>query len=413
MNSPASGAVAVTKALNAIMRDDRGRLLSALIARVRDFQLAEDALQDAMVSAVTHWNRTGLPSSPHGWLLQAAYRKCIDRIRQKKTATKFGQEMVHLSPSEAYETDENDIPDERLRLIFTCCHPALEPKSQVALTLRTLGGLSTPQIAHAFLDQETTMGQRLSRAKGKIAAAKIPYHVPEPEEWAERLQSVLSVIYLIYNAGYSAGPQSGHDLAEEALFLSRLLNKLRPDDPEIEASLALVMITHARRDARVDAQGVAVPPALQDRSLWKMDEIDAGLALLDVAIARGKPGPYQIKAAISACHVREDKPDWLQISALYDSLIRFEPTAIVQVNRAAAYAQAGAADLALKMLKFVADELADYQPFHAALADVLAKNGLLKEAQSAYERAIALAVTHADVGFLQKQRDAISVGFKA
>jgi RNA polymerase sigma-70 factor (ECF subfamily) len=408
MNSPASGAVAVTKALSAIMRDDRGRLLSALIARVRDFQLAEDALQDAMVSAVTHWNRTGLPNSPHGWLLQAAYRKCIDRIRQKKTATKFGQEMVHLSPSEAYEDAENDIPDERLRLIFTCCHPALEPKSQVALTLRTLGGLTTTEIAKAFLDQETTMGQRLSRAKAKIVAAKIPYHVPEPEEWPERLQSVLSVIYLIFNAGYSAGPQAGRDLADEALFLSRLMNKLRPEDPEIEASLALVLITHARRNARVDEAGVAVPPGRQDRSLWQMNEINAGLDLLDVAIARGRPGPYQIKAAISACHVREDTPDWLQISALYDSLIRFEPTAIVQVNRAVAYAQAGAQDLALKMLSFLQGELADYQPFHAAHADILAKNGHVEDARAAYDRAIELAVSEADVAFLQKQREAIA-----
>ena len=401
MTPSASGAIAVTQALNAIMRDDRGRLLSALIARVRDFQLAEDSLQDALVSAVTHWNRNGLPSSPHGWLLQAAYRKCIDKIRQKKTAVKFGQDMSHLVPGEALEDDDNDIPDERLRLIFTCCHPALEPKSQVALTLRTLGGLTTPEIAKAFLDQETTMGQRLSRAKAKIASAKIPYRVPEPDEWTERLQSVLSVIYLIFNAGYSAGPHTGRDLAEEAIYLSQLLNRLRPHDPEIEASLALVLITHARRKARVDEAGVTVPLGQQDRTLWMRDELDAGLALLDVAIARGKPGPYQIKAAIAACHVHGEASDWLQIAALYDSLVRFEPTAIVQVNRAVAYAEAGAKEIALKMLEAVQAELAQYQPFHAALADILVKNGDIRAARDAYERAIALASLPADIAFLK------------
>lgn len=408
MNSSAPGAVAVTKALSAIMRDDRGRLLSALIARVRDFQLAEDALQEAMISAVTHWNRNGLPNSPHGWLLQAAYRKCIDRIRQKKTAKNFAQEMIHLSPNEAFEADENDIPDERLRLIFTCCHPALEPKSQVALTLRTLGGLSTPEIAKAFLDQETTMGQRLSRAKAKIAAARIPYHVPEPEEWAERLQSVLSVIYLIFNAGYSAGPQSGRDLAEEAIYLSRMLYQLRSDDPEIEANLALVTLTHARRDARVNGAGLMVPLHQQDRAQWKASEIEMALELLDVAIARGRPGPYQIKAAIAACHVREEKSDWLQIAALYDSLVRFEPTAIVQVNRAVAYAQTGAHELALNMLKYVEAELSTYQPFYAALADVLVKNNQAEKALAAYDQAIALATTQADAAFLTRQRNSIS-----
>ncbi len=408
MNSSAPGAVAVTKALNAIMRDDRGRLLSALIARVRDFQLAEDALQEAMISAVTHWNRNGLPNSPHGWLLQAAYRKCIDRIRQKKTAANFAREMIHLSPNEAFEDDDNAIPDERLRLIFTCCHPALEPKSQVALTLRTLGGLSTVDIAKAFLDQETTMGQRLSRAKAKIASARIPYHVPEPEEWGERLNSVLSVIYLIFNAGYTAGPTGGRDLAEEAIFLSRMLNQLRPNDPEIEANLALLMITHARRDARVNEAGIMVPLHEQDRAKWKIAEIGGALDLLDVAIARGKPGPYQIKAAIAACHVREETADWLQIAALYDSLVRIEPTAIVQVNRAVAYAQAGAHELALRVLRAVESELGGYQPFYAALADILMKNGLMAEARQAYDRAIELAPSTADAAFLTRQRDLVS-----
>ena len=391
------------------MRDDRGRLLSALIARVRDFQLAEDSLQDAMVSAVTHWNRNGLPASPHGWLLQAAYRKCIDKIRQRKTAAKMGADLLPLLPSESFEDEPDEIPDERLRLIFTCCHPALEPKSQVALTLRTLGGLTTAEIAKAFLDQETTMGQRLSRAKAKIASANIPFRVPEPEEWAERLQSVLSVIYLIYNAGYSAGPDAGHDLAEEAIYLSMLLDRLRPADPEIEACLALLRITHARRKARVDAGGMTVPIAQQDRSLWMSAEIESGVALLDRAVARGRPGPYQIKAAIAACHVQEKGSDWLQIAALYDSLVRFEPTAIVRLNRAVAYAEAGALDLALRMLEALQDELNGYQPFHAAHAELLSKSGNFAKARLAYDKAIGLAASKADIAFLTHRRNLLAV----
>ncbi len=284
------------------MRDDRGRLLSALIAKLRDFQLAEDCLQDALISAVTHWNRNGLPHSPHGWLLQTAMRKAIDRFRQNKTASKFAKDSAVLASDEAFETDEQDIPDERLRLIFTCCHPAIESKSQVALTLRTLGGLTTGEIARAFLDQEATMGQRLSRAKAKIAAAGIPFRVPEQEEWQSRLQSVLNVVYLIFNAGYTAGPVSGRDLAEEAIYLARLLTQLKPGEAEVEGCLALLMITHARRFARVNAKGESVAIDEQDRNLWKMDEIAGGIALLDVAIARRRPGPFQIKAAIAACH---------------------------------------------------------------------------------------------------------------
>lgn len=408
MNSPASGAVAVTLALNAIMRDDRGRLLSALIARVRDFQLAEDSLQDALVSAVTHWNRNGLPRSPQGWLLQAAYRKAIDRIRQRKTATKFGQDMAHLSPGDAFEADDNDIPDERLRLIFTCCHPALEAKSQVALTLRTLGGLTTPQIARAFLDNETTMGQRLSRAKAKIAAARIPYSVPEPDQWAERLQPVLAVIYLIFNAGYSAGPDAGADLAEEAIFLARMLERLRPDDAEIEGCLALLLITHARRDARTGADGVSIPPGEQDKGLWQHKEMDEGIAFIDQAMERRTPGPYQIKAAIAACHMEANGPDWPQIAALYDSLVRFEPTAVVRLNRAVAYGEAQSAELGLRMIEDLNGDLGSYQPYHAARAEMLSRNGMIAAAMEAYDTALTMTNSIADAGFLSRKRSELA-----
>lgn len=408
MNTSTSGAVAVTQALNAIMRNDRGRLLSALIARVRDFQLAEDSLQDAMVSAVTHWTRAGLPHSPHGWLLQAAYRKAIDRIRQKKTAAKFGQDMAHLSGGEALENDEDDIPDERLRLIFTCCHPALEPKSQVALTLRTLGGLTTPQIARAFLDSETTLGQRLSRAKAKIAAARIPYAVPGPDEWAERLQPVLAVIYLIFNAGYSAGPDAGADLAGEAIYLARMLVRLRPGEAEIEGCLALLLITHARRDARTGEDGASIPPGKQDRDLWHQLEVAEGMGLIDQAMTRRTPGPYQIKAAIAACHMAGDGPDWLQIAALYDSLLRFEPTAVVRLNRAVAYGEAHAAALGLRMIEDLQSELPAYQPYHAARAEFLGRNRMIGPALAAYEMAIAMAASAADAAMLMRNRDLLA-----
>lgn len=379
MSSPASGAVAVTQALNRLARDDRGRLISALIARLNDFQLAEDALQDAMLSALSHWSRSGIPSSPLGWLLRVAYRKALDRIRGHRTADRIGASLLVLAGEEAYEVETDPIPDERLRLIFTCCHPALERKSQVALTLRVVAGLSTAQIAQAFLDQEATMGQRLSRAKAKIAAARIRYAVPEPAEWPQRLQAVLAVIYLIFNAGYTAGPKAGRDLAEEALYLCALLDRLHPGEAEVEGCLAALMISHARRGARTDASGQAtVPLGQQERALWKKDEIVAGVAILERALRRHTPGPHQIKAAIAACHCEGegDRSDWAQIALLYDSLMQFESTDVVRLNRAVAHAEAGALDAALAELMRIEPALQGYQPFHAAKAELLARKGL-------------------------------------
>jgi RNA polymerase sigma factor (sigma-70 family) len=403
MNNAAASALAVAQALNSLAREDRGRLLSALIARLRDFQLAEDVLQEAMVSAVSHWSRNGVPGSPKGWLLQVAYRKAIDRIRQKKSEAKFGADLKILRDEESEAHDMEAIPDNRLSLIFTCCHPALEPKSQVALTLRTLGGLSTGEIARAFLDQETTMGQRLSRAKSKIAAARIPYAVPGPDEWPQRLQSVLSVVYLIFNAGYSAGPVSGLDLAQEAIFLVRLLKRLRPGDAEIEGCLALMLITHARRDARMDAAGAAISLRVQDRSLWKKSEIAEGLALIDTAMARRQPGPFQIKAAIAACHSQGEASDWPQILALYKGLLRYEPTPVVRLNMAVARAETGELAAALLELDGMAEELRDYQPFHAARAEFLARDGQKVGARAAYAEAIRLAQSGADIAYLKER----------
>lgn len=354
----------VSQAIEALARQDRGRLLSVLIARLKNFQLAEDALQEALASAVLHWGRTGLPASPQGWLLAVATHKAIDLVRKSNREDRKAAEIAILSVEEVPEAVAEDIPDKRLQLIFTCCHPALEPKTRVALTLRTLGGLSTAEVASAFLDNETTMGQRLSRARAKILAAGIPYAVPEPEAWAERLQSVLTVIYLIFNQGYSSTSTSAtHSLGEEAIALARMLNDLRPNEAEIGGLLALMLITEARRTARLHADGTSIPIAQQDRKLWNEARIVEGVTLLDRAMTRRAAGPFQIKAAIAALHAQSEPPDWPQIVLLYDSLLRMEPTPVIQLNRAVALAEAGALDAGLRVLEVLAAELDAYQPF--------------------------------------------------
>lgn len=398
----ASGAIAVAKTLERLVRDDRGRIISLLTARLRNFQLAEEALQDALVSAVTHWSRNGLPDSPASWLITVASRKAIDRMRKQQTAARFAADPAILADELPGLRDDHDIPDERLRLMFMCCHPALELKSQVALTLRMLGGLSTEDIARVFLDPEKTMGQRISRAKAKIAAARIPFVMPQPEEWPRRLDAVLAVIYLIYTAGYTAGPQAGDALAAEAIFLARLLNALCENEAEAEGCLALILITHARRDARVDADGVSVALPRQNRALWRRDEIDEGMALIERAMARRKAGPYQIKAAIAACHSADGVSDWPQIVALYHALLRHEPTPVVRLNLAVAVAEAGALPAALQMLEALDAELGCYQPYHAARAELLARGGDRDGARRAYDKAIALAASEADRAFLQR-----------
>ncbi len=276
----------MTKAtLTRVMQEDRGRLLAALISRLGDFQRAEDALQEAAASALVHWGRAGVPASPTGWLLRAALRKAKDGYRRDATLSRHREAVAALAEEEAADPDPQTIPDDRLRLIFTCCHPALEEKSRIALTLRSLCGLTTPQVAAVFLDAAPTMGQRLSRAKAKIAAARIPYAVPGPEDLPDRLNSVLTTVYLIFTAGYAQGPQAGTDLCAEAIFLARLLVQLAPDEAEVEAALALLLLTHARRKARTGVNGQTLPPARQDRSLWSQEELDEGQHLLDRAIA--------------------------------------------------------------------------------------------------------------------------------
>jgi RNA polymerase sigma factor (sigma-70 family) len=391
-----------------LARQDRGRMLSVLIAKFRNFDLAEEALQDALVAAHEHWSRDGLPSNPQGWLVTVASRKIIDELRRSKRGA-FAQADIALRSEEAM-AEPSEIPDERLRLIFTCCHPVLEPKSQIALTLRTIGGLTTAEIANAFLDTETTMGQRLSRAKTKISQARIPFLVPEPDEWMERLNSVLTVIYLVFNEGYFASQGETplrQALCKEAIYLARIVNTLRPDEPEVLGLLALMLTTHARRRARLTGAGV-VPLEAQDHMLWDTLLLKEADSLLDQAMAKCMPGPFQIQAAIAALHSQIGKRDWRQIVLLYDSLLRFDPNPVIRLNRAVALAELGALEAALHELSELAETLLDYQPYQAASADLLAKAGRRNEALDAYEKAISLATNAADASFLTQRRNELA-----
>jgi RNA polymerase sigma factor (sigma-70 family) len=390
-----------------VLRQDRGRLLAALISRVGNFQRAEDALQEAAASALVHWGRAGVPDSPTGWLLRAALRKAIDGYRRDTTLSRHRDAIAVLAEEEAAEPDMQTISDERLRLIFTCCHPALEEKTRVALTLRSLCGLTTPQVAAVFLDAEPTMGQRLSRAKAKIAAARIPYAVPGPEDLPDRLNSVLTVVYLIFTAGYAQGPKAGVDLCNEAIFLARLLVVLVPDTPEVEAALALLLLTQSRAGARIGPEGQTLPPSEQDRNLWNQAERAEGLALLDAAIARRAPGPFQLKAAIAALHSAASAPDWAQIAALYARLHDFEPTPVIALNHAVALAETGQLAQSLALVQTLALVLEGYQPFHAARAELLARNGEAPSAKADYLRAIDLAASDADRAFLRARLKAL------
>ena len=373
MTQAAPKAIAVTKVLDGVMRSDRGRLLAALVANLRNLSMAEEALQDAAVSALSHWGRLGVPHSPQGWLLTVARRKALDKLRGKSRDIQKTKALSILIERE--EAGSEEIPDERLRLIFACCHPALEMKSRIALTLRTVCGLTTTEIAHVFLDQETTMGQRLSRAKSKISAAGIRFEVPESEHWSSRLDAVLTTVYLIFTTGYIAGPNEPRDLCQEAEYLMRLINQLRPSDPEIEGAVAMMLLTAARRAARISFEGASVSPAEQDRRLWDQAKIKEGRSILSQAIEQRKPGPFQIKAAIADCQMMEPAPDWPQIALLYQALWRFEPTPVVTLNAAVALAESGEPIRALNIVEGLADQLSDFQPWHAARAALLEKTG--------------------------------------
>ncbi len=410
-----SDAADLSSQIARIMREDRGRLLAALIRALGSFDLAEDALQDAMERALVHWARNGLPAKPDAWLLQVARRAAIDRLRKSKRHAEATPDVLRLMEEDEADRamDAPEIPDERLRLIFTCCHPALEEKTRVALTLRTVGGLTTREIARAFLDTEATMGQRLSRAKAKIGAAAIPFVVPERSDWDGRLNSVLSVIYLIFNEGWTAGPSEAQirtSLCNEAIWLARLMTSLAPDEPEIEGLLALMLLAHARHAARFGPDNALIPLDAQDRALWDRSMADEGLALLDIAVARRLPGPFQLQAAISALHVQAETPDdtdWPQILLLYDRLLALAPSPIVALNRTVALAETGALARARRDMAELGASLANYQPYHAAVAELARRAGDKDGARAAYSEAIRLSQSESERGWLQAQSECL------
>ncbi len=389
-----------------LVREEWGKLLASLIAQLQDFQLAEDSLQDALESALHHWQRNGLPRTPAAWLLQTGRRKAIDRLRrQANFSSKSSQIAYETQLNNLMETDSNEmaldhapeIPDERLALIFTCCHPAIEKKSRIALTLHTLGGLTTGEIAHAFLDTQTAMAQRLVRAKRKIKHAAIPYAVPAPAQWPQRLQAVLGVIYLIFNEGYfctNGAELVRTNLCDEALRLTKILRELKPNEPEIEGLLALILLHDSRRTTRQNQHGQIIALEDQDRTSWDKQKIIDGLDMLNMALKRKKPGPFQTQAAISAVHAEATDygdTNWDEIVALYEHLYQLQPNPVVTLNKIVAISHAQSTSIAYDMLGEVEVSLAEYQPFYATKAEFLQNLGRIHEAEIAFLKAIDLS----------------------
>jgi RNA polymerase sigma-70 factor, ECF subfamily len=411
MSAASAEAANVAGAIDALARRDGGRLLSNLVGGLRDFQLAEDSLQDALESALIHWRRNGLPHSPAAWIMQTAKRKAIDRMRRSANFRTKSAEIAHLiqMENESVEDEtEEPIRDERLKLIFTCCHPALEKKTRLALTLRSVCGLTTEEIADAFLDNKEAMAQRLVRARHKITQAGIAYEVPGPEGWNDRLESVLAVIYLIFNEGYasSSAEHIRRELCEEAIRLGRLLSVLCPDEPEIEGLVALMLLHHARRSARLGAEGEILSLEDQDRGLWDGQEISEGSALLERALRRGRAGPYQLQAAIIAVHAEAAsfaETDWRQILLIYGSLCALADNPVFELNRIVALSYANGPDAALERLAPIAPMLGHYQPFHAVRADLYCRTGRGDEAKLAYRLAHDLSQTEAERLFFEKK----------
>jgi RNA polymerase sigma-70 factor, ECF subfamily len=401
-------------------RDERAAVLATLIRQVGDFQLAEDAVQDAFTDAVTAWRRDGVPDRPGAWITVAARRRAIDRLRRDRSLAHRAAQLAELAPPPEQEddpvTDNSAVVDDRLRLMFTCCHPALQQAAQVALTLRMLGGLTTSEIARAFLVSEPTMGKRIVRAKRKIAEAHIPYRVPADEELPDRLRGVLRVVYLIFNEGYSAtgGDRLVRaDLCAEAIRLGRLLAQLMPDDAEVLGLLALMLLHDGRRVARVDPQGSYVELSAQDRSLWDAGRITEGLGLLARAVRLGRPGEYQLQAAITAAHVEapdSESTDWERIAELYGALAKVSPSPVVEVNRAAAVAFARGHQAGLELLEPLLREgvLHDYQPLHATHAALLRRAGDTGGAARAYRRAIELTDNQVERAELERRLGELS-----
>jgi RNA polymerase sigma-70 factor (ECF subfamily) len=392
--------------------EEWARVVASLAKRFGDLDIAEDAAAEAFATAVQRWPADGVPPNPGAWLTTTANRKAIDRIRREHKRRDKQREATMLA-DDAPPEPTGAIDDDRLRLIFTCCHPALGMEARMALTLRLVGGLTVPEIARGFLVQESTIGQRITRAKGKIAAARIPYRVPSARDLPARIGGVLAVLYLVFNEGYLAtGPDTDPvraDLTAEAIRLTRLIRELLPDDGEVAGLLALMLLTEARRPARVSAQGALVPLVEQDRDAWDHALLEEGHRLVRERLASGvAPGRYQLLAAINAVHTdaRDARDtDWSQVVALYDQLVRLDPSPIVALNRAIAIAELEGADAALQIVDRLGDALDGYHAFHATRAELLRRLGRREEARAAYDRAIALAGNTAEVATLSRRRD--------